>query len=257
MFVLNRDDKIFRIPCAGRVPVESLPAAVERSARRHDLHVSASTEATRLPQRGVLTAAKLTCGRLPVVYVVSLDDERHVSSALEGYSSHELRSGAALNYFSLLENKILGSAVADLLADGRPFVPSSAALSAQGHQTVVIGSMRPSSEELMPVQDSFRPPYTVTVDERRVTDKPAVEMDRRDDSELTPPRVQRELLYVSRADALSGCVKELVLDDGRRVRVPVPSYAQELSRITIPNAGALDHRTGVRGVLEVQIVFED
>jgi hypothetical protein len=202
----------------------------------------------------VLTAAKLTCGRLPEVYVVSLDDERHVSSVLEGYSVRELRSGAALNYFSLLENKILGSAVADLLADGRPFVPSSAALSTQGHQTVVIGSMRPSSEELMPVQDSFRPPYTVTVDERRVTDKPA---DRRDDSELTPPRVQRELLYVSRADALSGCVKELVLDDGRRVRVPVPSYAQELSRITIPNAGALDHRTGVRGVLEVQIVFED
>ena len=257
MFVLNRDDMLFRIPCSGLVPVEDLPAAVERSARRLGLRVAGATEVVRLVQGVVVTAAKLTCGRLPVVYVISSCDGRRAASTLVAYSVRELRSEAVLNYFSLLENKVLGPAVAELLATVPPSASAPALAAAQGGRTVVIGSAQ--SSQAWPASAAACPgaSYTVTVDEYRSATDPAPAEDPWDDAAPALPQVQRELLYVSQADALYGCVKEIVLDDGRRVRVPVPAGAEELTRVAIPNAGSLDRKTGVRGTLEVQIVYED
>jgi DnaJ-class molecular chaperone len=69
--------------------------------------------------------------------------------------------------------------------------------------------------------------------------------------------VVRELLYVSRAEARAGATKIIELDDGRSVTVVVPPNTIELTRIELIGQGQLNPKTGKRGSIEFQVVFDD
>lgn len=66
-----------------------------------------------------------------------------------------------------------------------------------------------------------------------------------------------KLVFITREEARTGCVKTIEVEKGRQVTVSIPAGVTYDSHVELPGEGRMDAEAGVRGILRLSFAYSD